>query len=139
MRRRHAETGEPVGAQLRVSADGRVFDLASCQLADGTVLLVAHDDEQAIHRWDAATGEPVGPPLPTGDRLPHTTAVVPVDGTPRLIVAYDDDTVRQSNALTGRPLALPHLGFATAAALRPDGTAVLATGSRDGALRLEKL
>lgn len=137
--RRHAETGEPVGEPLPVSADGRVFDLASCRLADGTVLLVAHDDEQAIHRWDAATGEPVGPPIPTGDRLPHTAAVVPVDGTPRVIVAYDDDTVRQWNALTGRPLALAHPGFATAAALRPDGTAVLATGSRDGVLRLEQL
>lgn len=139
VRRRHAETGEPVGEPLRVSTDGRVFNLASCRLPGGKVLLAAHDGEHAIHRWDAATGEPVGPPIPTGDRFPHTTVVVPVAGTLRVIAAFDDDTVRQWNALTGGPAALPHPGYATAAGLRPDGAAVLATGSRDGALRLEQI
>ncbi|GAA3482945.1 hypothetical protein GCM10018966_093760 [Streptomyces yanii] len=137
VRRWHAETGESVGEPLPVSADGRVFNLSSCRLPDRRVLLVAHDDEHAIHRWDAATGKAFGPPIPTGDRFPHTTSVVPVAGSPRVIVAYDDDTVRQWNALTGEQLALPHPGYAATAALRPDGTAVLATGSRDGALRLD--
>ncbi|MFV5998415.1 WD40 repeat domain-containing protein [Streptomyces sp. NPDC056231] len=137
VRRWHAETGESVGEPLPVSADGRVFNLSSCRLPDRRVLLVAHDDEHAIHRWDAATGKAFGPPIPTGDRFPHTISVVPVAGSPRVIVAYDDDTVRQWNALTGEQLALPHPGYAATAALRPDGTAVLATGSRDGALRLD--
>ncbi|MFD7529825.1 WD40 repeat domain-containing protein [Streptomyces sp. NPDC059849] len=139
VRRWHAETGKPVGEPLTVSPDGRAFNLASCQLPDGRVLLLAHDEVQGIHRWNAATGEPIGPPLRMGKLIPHTTAVVPVAGAPRVIVASEDETVHQWNALTGEQLAPPHPGDAAAAALRPDGTAVLATGSHDGALRLDEL
>ncbi|MEU6577617.1 WD40 repeat domain-containing protein [Streptomyces sp. NPDC046805] len=140
VRRWHAGSGAPVGKPLPVSPGSRVCVVAACVLEDGRGLLVAHDDEGALFRWDAATGEPVGPSLPTGDWWPNTIAVVPVQGVPRVIVGCDDDTVRQRNAFTGEQLAAvyPGMGAAAVTAL-PDGSALLAAGSRDGALVLDRL
>ena len=135
----HAESGKPVGEPLPVSPGGRVCVVAACGLPDGRVLLVAHDDERALFRWDAATGAPIGPPVPTGDWWPDTIAVVPVEGMPRVVVGCDDDTVRQWNALTGEQLTATYPGMAAAVAALPDGGALIATGSRDGTLVLDRL
>ncbi|MFF3959762.1 WD40 repeat domain-containing protein [Streptomyces sp. NPDC001890] len=110
-----------------------VHNGALAPLPDGRLIL-ATSDPDGLHRWDAHTGQSLG-------RNESTTIwhVTKVAGAPRVIVASEDETVHQWNALTGEELAPPHPGGAAAAALRPDGTAVLATGSHDGALRLDEL
>jgi WD40 repeat protein/tRNA A-37 threonylcarbamoyl transferase component Bud32 len=84
--------------------------------------------------WDAATGEPIGPPLRHEESL-ESVAFHP-DGK-RLLTASWDGSARLWDAETGRPLAAPmkHGDRLTRAVFSPDGTLV-ATASRDKTARL---
>jgi WD40 repeat protein len=113
--------------------EGAVFDAAYGP--NGVVLATAGDDG-TVRLWDAATGQPQGPPL-TG----HTDAVTDVafspDGT-RLASAGADSTVRLWDAATGQPQGPPltgHIDAVTTVAFSPDGTR-LASASADATICL---
>lgn len=105
---------------------------------DGTLGLIggSHGFARLV---DAATGEPVGPPL--RHRWSGVQAVAFAPGGDRVVTAAQDDaTVGMSLALrdgrTGRLVAwLPNSNWVGAIAFRPDGR-VFATGGFSGMVRL---
>ncbi|HZT81132.1 MAG TPA: tetratricopeptide repeat protein, partial [Gemmataceae bacterium] len=100
---------------------------------DGTRIVTASDDRTA-RVWDAATGEPVTPPLRHGSRV--LRAHFSPDGT-RVVTASDDNTARVWGAADGSPRTPPlrHEGTVQQAAFSPDGRLV-ATASADRTARV---
>ncbi len=100
-------------------------------------MLTASEDNAQV--WDAATGEPIGLPLPD-DGTVWDVAYSP-DGKTILTgsgnVLKRKGEARLWDAATGKPLGTPlqHQDAVTAAAFSPDGKSVL-TGSRDDTARL---
>jgi WD40 repeat protein/predicted Ser/Thr protein kinase len=144
----------PDGRHVAVSrSDGavRVFDLADQQgrwvtlshgkevvwsvaySGDGRFLATGSADRTA-RVWDAATGNPVGTPLPHPDMV-LGVALSP-DGK-ALATGCRDSAARLWDVATGQAVGepLPHGAAVLAAAFSPDGR-VLATASRDGTARL---
>ncbi|WP_148591364.1 WD40 repeat domain-containing serine/threonine protein kinase [Aquisphaera giovannonii] len=106
---------------------------------DGRVLAVAGDDGR-VHRWDLATGLPLGPSIGPGLPRRVTDLFFGVAFSPdgrTLAAAVGDPAVRLWDAATGRPagVALDHPSPAFAVAFSPDGTLV-GTGDADGVVRL---
>jgi WD40 repeat protein/tRNA A-37 threonylcarbamoyl transferase component Bud32 len=101
--------------------------------ADGRTFAVAGDDD-TVQVHDAATGEPIGPPL----RHPAKVGALAYSPDGRTILTGCDDFVaRLWDAETGSPLEVEfrHVGEVLAVAFGPDGRKVL-TGSVDRTARL---
>jgi WD40 repeat protein len=100
---------------------------------DGRAVLTGSDDHTA-RLWDAATGEPKGPPLLHKDEV---RAVAFSPDSRAVLTGSDDHTARLWDAATGLPKGPPllHQSTVRAVAFSPDGRAVL-TGSADHTARL---
>jgi eukaryotic-like serine/threonine-protein kinase len=135
-----AATGRPLGKPI--APPGQVLSLAYSP--DGKVLLAGGGSHQSgrgdfscwVRRWDAATGEPLGPALAHDLRV-WAVAYSP-DGKTFLVGAGRNDgrkgQVRLWDAATGEPLGAPlALPFTVkAVAFSPDGKRfVAATGALD--------
>lgn len=124
--------GEPIAADY-------VLLLTTAYMTDGRVLLVgAVDDGQAVRRWDAETGDEVGPLISTPEMVVGM-ALASVSGRMRLFTVDETDTVRQWDLLTGAPVGETFAGRAVSAVSSPDGSALLAVGTRDGKLATHQL
>ena len=93
---------------------------------DGKVVATGGTDN-LVRLWDAATGNPIGSPLPQQTEFLYAVAFSP-DG--KTVVAGDGQTARVWDAATGQPIGPPltHQGIIVAVAYSPDGKTVL-TGS----------
>jgi WD40 repeat protein/serine/threonine protein kinase len=100
---------------------------------DGTRLLTGGQDAQA-RLWDAATLQPLGPPLGHGGWV--RAVAFSLDGRVA-VTGCNDGTARLWDLSNGRPLGPPldHRGDVVAVAISPDGKTVL-TGAADGVARL---
>jgi WD40 repeat protein/serine/threonine protein kinase len=143
-----ALTGSPdKTARLWEAATGRLLHTLPHELGvetvafspDGkTVLTGSGDNDAAASRlWDAATGQPFGPPLRQKGLI--TAVAFSPDGKTLLLtgVADNKNTTRLWNAATGQPIGPPlqHEGLARAVAFSPDGKTVL-IGCEDNTARV---
>jgi dipeptidyl aminopeptidase/acylaminoacyl peptidase len=98
--------------------------------------IVSGSSDNTLRLWDAATGQPIGPPLQG-----HTNGVLSVAFSPdgrRLASGSYDDTLRLWDAATGKPIGPPlqgHTKSVYSVAFSPDGRR-LVSGSADNTLRL---
>lgn len=101
---------------------------------DGRRLATSDGEERRVTVWDAATGEPAGPPIQFSD---STQILVASPDSRRLAVGFDGGTVRLVNPenaeIVGPPLR--HAKDARAAGFTADST-VLATAGLDGTVHL---
>jgi WD40 repeat protein len=100
---------------------------------DGNTL-VTGSRASAPQRWNPATGETIGDPLPHPGEI--RAVAFSSDGT-LLATAGTDKTARVWEAATGKPVGKPltHAHWVQTVAFSPDGKTVL-TGSADGTARL---
>jgi WD40 repeat protein len=100
---------------------------------DGTRVVTASEDHTA-RVWDAATGNPLSPPLHHQGVV--MSAAFSPDGT-RVVTASGDRTARVWDAASGKPLSPPlqHQEIVVSAAFSPDGTRVV-TASGDKTARV---
>ena len=86
--------------------------------------------ERSARVWDAATGKPVGRPLPHGDGV--LTAAFRGDSR-RVITGGEDNIAQVWEVATSRPVGLPmrHNGYVVDAVFSPDGSQI-ATASVEG-------
>jgi WD40 repeat protein len=102
---------------------------------DGTRIAAGCTDG-SIRVWNAATGQPIGPPLLGHEQLVTSVAFSP-DGR-RIVSGSKDDTVRLWDATTGQPIRQPlrgHDNTVMSVAFSPDGAKVASSGM-DGTIRL---
>lgn len=132
----HATSGRPHGEPLSAP---HIVLLETAYPPDGrTVLIGAVDDGESVYRWDAETGEEVGPLISTPEMVVGM-ALAAVSGQMRLFTADESDTVRQWDLLTGAPVGQTFAGRAVSAVSSPEGSALLAVGTRDGKLATHQL
>jgi WD40 repeat protein len=100
---------------------------------DGKVLLTGGRLGGA-RRWDAATGQPLGQPLPHEGEI--RAVAFSADGQ-IIATASTDKTARLWDAMSGEPIGKPlaHAHWVHCVAISPDGKTVL-TGSADGTARV---
>jgi WD40 repeat protein/tetratricopeptide (TPR) repeat protein len=99
---------------------------------DGSRVLTASEDGTA-RVWDAATGQPLAPPMKHEKRVFH--AEFSSDGR-RVLTASEDGTARVWDAATGHPtIMLNHASVVRHASFSPDGRRVL-TGCGDATARV---
>jgi eukaryotic-like serine/threonine-protein kinase len=93
---------------------------------DGRRILTTGSDGTA-QVWDAATGEPITPPLQHSSRVVH--GLFSPDGH-RVVTASFDNTARVWNADTGEPITPPlkHSNWVYHAEFSPDGRHVVTAG-----------
>lgn len=105
--------------------------LTTVYTEDGRPLIVGVVEEgEVVCRWDAETGEEIGRPIPTdGEFVRIATATV--SGRVRLFTA-DHDVVRQWDLLSGEPVTETFTGSFVSAVSLPDGSALLAAGTKEG-------
>lgn len=121
-------------------------DLVSLTLTtfpDGTDVVVARDDRQQLHRWDAASGEPLGDPSSDPALMDLTRrwrlAAAPTPDGAVTVTAAGREGLARWDVRTGRRLG-ETLGreygsvWSLASGRLPDGTSIVVSGSRDGCL-----
>ncbi|MEW2353604.1 hypothetical protein [Spirillospora sp. NPDC029432] len=135
VRRWDAASGGQIGDPL-TGRDWWFTEVTALELGNGRTMLACSqlsydEDVRLVHRWDAVTGEPIGPPFETGvEEGGLCTAWI--DGAPRLL-SCEAGWVRQRGAVTGEPYDdLPLEGDVVAAVPLPGGGTLIATGSRGG-------
>lgn len=137
LRRWDAVTGDPLGEP--VAGHARQVNIITPLASNGTRKLFAScDSEGEIRRWDAATGEQVGKPLTTGTNVYVMATACPA-GTPVLFAAGADGRIATWNVTTGEPVEAPLRGVSIAPLDRPDGTALLVTGTSRGEMIVSAL
>ncbi|MGW1729396.1 hypothetical protein ACWCQK_42370 [Streptomyces sp. NPDC002306] len=105
--------------------------LTTAYTEDGRPLIVGVVEEgEAVCRWDAETGEEVSPPIPTAGEFVRI-ATATVSGRMRLFTA-DRDVVRQWGLLSGESFEHSFVGSFVSAVSLPDGSALLAAGTKQG-------
>jgi WD40 repeat protein len=98
--------------------------------------IVSGSGDNTLRLWDAASGQPIGPPLQG-----HTSSVTSVAFSPdgrRIVSGSWDKTLRLWDAASGQPIGSPlrgHTRSVTSLAFHPDGRRIL-SGSDDNTLRL---
>ncbi|HZU39340.1 MAG TPA: tetratricopeptide repeat protein, partial [Gemmataceae bacterium] len=94
---------------------------------DGTRVVTASEDGTA-QVWDAATGQPVGPPFHHTDHVKNAHFNPAGD---RVVTASSDGTARVWDAATGQPVSSPmrHADAVNDALFNPDGTMILTVGN----------
>jgi tetratricopeptide (TPR) repeat protein len=100
---------------------------------DGRWVVTASNDQTA-RVWDAATGQPISPPLKHQNYV--NDATFSPDGR-WVVTASSDHTARVWEAATGQPISPPlkHQGIVNDAVFSPDGRWVV-TASYDGTARV---
>ncbi|MFD9124811.1 WD40 repeat domain-containing protein [Kitasatospora sp. NPDC059571] len=131
-----ATTGRSLGTPLEGS--GSFTQVCLVPPADGRTLIAACDTGGSLHRWDAIDGIPVGSPVEMGAYAPMLSAVR-LGGEPVLVTSGEDGTVRRWHAVTGELIDTSLAGVAAMAAVRGDGTVLLATGTRAGDLTVHAI
>ncbi|MEU6239311.1 hypothetical protein ABZ885_40870, partial [Kitasatospora sp. NPDC047058] len=133
------------GRFVAVTREGRVWDLAASRwigvqpqhggalalesLGGRNVILTGRRTE-AVHLWDLATGERIGPPLAGCTGEVRAGAVGTLDGRPVVAAGGDDGTVRMWDATTGQPIgAYAFPSGIRALAVAPDGRLVVGFGA----------
>ncbi|MBD0740319.1 WD40 repeat domain-containing protein [Streptomyces sp. CBMA29] len=136
----NAVTGSVVPDEDLAEID-TIWDITSGTLPDGRAFIAgAGHVDGLVHYWDAATGEPLGPPLAGRDRPVKTiTSLTLQDGT--AVIASEDEAgvILRWNAATGQRLGAPVHGPGTynmqmIALTLPDGRALLASMDMNGTL-----
>ncbi|MET7422052.1 WD40 repeat domain-containing protein [Dactylosporangium sp. NPDC005555] len=109
-----------------------LYDVAVARLPDGRVLAAGAGDDGGVHRWDAATGERLGPAL-TGHSLPlrAITTVTSPDGGVTIISGDETGELRRWDGAGGTPIGAPWRTAAKTLAglavlIRADGRQILA-------------
>jgi WD40 repeat protein len=114
---------------IRLRHQGAVLTVAFSP--EGKSVLTGSEDETA-RLWDAVTGNPLGPPLPHGERERVELGVISPDGRTVLTLTHWDHNFRLWDATTGRAIDPPrgpfgndvNLAIATAA-FSADGRSLL--------------
>lgn len=153
IRRHEPVSGDEIGVPIR--GCGRVVSL-TVTLLDGRAVVCVLSSRGYVHRRDLFTGEPAGPRITTGWQpdgqaawcFHGRMAVARTGAGGTIATCTDTRTVRLWDLASGEPRGrLGPAGLAEArsgrtagvaglaAAYLPDGTPLLVTGDRDGAVR----
>ncbi|GIH23822.1 hypothetical protein Aph01nite_21320 [Acrocarpospora phusangensis] len=124
------------GGKALLALGGGASDVATAVLG-GRQEIVAAALDGTVHRWDAATGEPVGRPFPApGTRL----ALAYAAGRPVVVSGAQDNTLRVLDLETGAQLGKAYAGhtdrISAVVTTVLDGRPVAVTGSWDGTVRV---
>ena len=132
-------------APLRIAGTQHetAWALTTVTLPSGRVLIVGGGNG-LVHRWDAATGAPLGPSLGQPDThsgpLWAVTSIRLPDGRVAIVSGGEDGTIRRWDAVTGQSIGQPITGHngavrALTTAVLPDGSVDLVSGGDDGTIR----
>ncbi|BCJ36671.1 hypothetical protein Athai_41740 [Actinocatenispora thailandica] len=127
-------SGRPLG-------DGLHGPVAVVELPDGRTLVAARHRERLLQLYDPTTGRAVGRPLPVPFVDARELVAVPTPAGPRLAASGASGEIRLYDPASGTAVGQPLTGHGEAltglAPLRTaDGRSLLATGDRDGVLRI---
>ena len=107
-----------------------VYALALETLEGRTVILTNSEAKTAVHLWDLATGEQIGPPLTGHTSAVWTAAAGMLDGRPIVATGGDDRTLRVWDAGTGQQIGRYTFSAGVwKVAVAPDGRLVVGFGS----------
>ncbi|MER7004521.1 WD40 repeat domain-containing protein [Dactylosporangium sp. NPDC000555] len=85
-----------------------LYDVTVARLPDGRVLAAGAGYDGDVHRWDAATGERLGPPMP--GHSPALRAIATAtrpDGNLTIISGDETGALRRWDGATGSPVSAP--------------------------------
>ncbi|WP_330358790.1 WD40 repeat domain-containing protein [Streptomyces chartreusis] len=99
---------------------------------NGRTMVVAVGADNALHRWDLTTQEPIGAPM-TGhtDRI-QTLGTATVAGRAIAVTGSDDATTRVWDLASGHQIGDPITGHHLQMVTETAGTPVAVTASEDG-------
>ena len=132
----NALTGDQVGAQIAGGSPIRV--MAALPTANEQRLFSSANAAGEVFRWDAITGSQYGVPFHTGADIYSLTSACP-NGTHMLLASGANDTVSAWDYLSGEPIPVSMGGGTVAALKQADGSALIATGTLHGEIKLYSL